>query len=283
VKAKIRISAALLSSSLVAVSFLAAPAVAAEDDPSVLQASNGYHLTGDWNGDGVDTPGLFVPGGQGSTNTYYLRNSNSSGVANITVTFGGGGAVFPIVGDWDGDGDDTIGLVALGSPNRYFLRNSNTSGIADITATYGSGGYPLIGDWDGDGDDTIGVVAFTNPKTYYLRNSNTSGAANITLTYGGDGFPIAGDWDGDGDDTIGLVRYDVNQLADNRWFLRNTNSSGIANVTFDFGYGGLEVVGDWDNSGEDNPGIVYPGQPNWWDLRHSNTTGAAETSFTYGG
>ncbi|WP_143229881.1 hypothetical protein [Actinophytocola xanthii] len=278
-KAKTAVSAAFLSVSMAAVSLLAAPAAGAEGDPSVLQASNGYHLSGDWDGDGVDTPGVFRPG---SPNTYYLRNSNSSGVADITVSFGGGGSVFPIVGDWDGDGDDTIGLVAFGSPNRYFLRNSNTSGVADITVTYGSYGYPLIGDWDGDGDDTIGLVAFGSPNTYYLRNSNTSGAANITLNYGGEGFPIAGDWDADGDDTVGLVRFDANGVVDNRWFLRNTNSSGIADVTFDYGRGGLEVIGDWDNTGDDNPGLVYPGQPNWWDLRNSNTTGPADTSFTYG-
>ncbi|HEX9761503.1 MAG TPA: hypothetical protein VGA97_00250, partial [Acidimicrobiia bacterium] len=34
-------------------------------------------LAGDWNGDGVDSPGVFRGG------TFYLRNSNSTGAANL--------------------------------------------------------------------------------------------------------------------------------------------------------------------------------------------------------
>ena len=41
-------------------------------------------IVGDWNGDGVDTPGVF----RGSTGTFYLRNSNTAGAADITFSFG---------------------------------------------------------------------------------------------------------------------------------------------------------------------------------------------------
>ncbi|MFY9610391.1 MAG: hypothetical protein WAU45_17485 [Blastocatellia bacterium] len=67
-------------------------------------------------------------------------------------TYGGGGTGFtPIVGDWNGDGVDTMGLYDP-AHGAFFLRDSNTGGIADIMFTYGGGGTgftPIVGDWDG--------------------------------------------------------------------------------------------------------------------------------------
>ena len=45
------------------------------------------------------------------TSTFYLRNSNSPGLADLTFIYGPAGAgSMPLVGDWNGDGVDTIGL-----------------------------------------------------------------------------------------------------------------------------------------------------------------------------
>jgi hypothetical protein len=56
---------------------------------------------------GSHTVGLYDPGNA----AFFLRNSNTGGVADITFTFGPAGSGFmPIVGDWNGDGVDTIGL-----------------------------------------------------------------------------------------------------------------------------------------------------------------------------
>ena len=55
-----------------------------------------------------------------------------------------------VVGDWDGDGTDTIGVYRPSNCS-FYLRNSNSSGPTDIIVTYGAAGdVPLVGDWDGD-------------------------------------------------------------------------------------------------------------------------------------
>jgi hypothetical protein len=40
---------------------------------------------GDWDGDGIDTPGIF----RGSNTTVYLRNSNNTGNADESYSWGG--------------------------------------------------------------------------------------------------------------------------------------------------------------------------------------------------
>ena len=80
---------------------------------------------------------------------------NLNGPADETFQFGGPNQS-PIMGDWDGDGDDTVGLVFAAS-RAWFLKNTNANGSADITFTYdpavtpGSSPtrVPIRGDWDG--------------------------------------------------------------------------------------------------------------------------------------
>jgi hypothetical protein len=108
-------------------------------------------LTGDWEGDGDDTVGLFNP----ATGRSFLRNSNSSGqpdAGKFTFSVGVTGLT-PVTGDWDGDGDDTIGLFNL-EPSKFFLRNSNDSGQPDAGKFVFwdidvSPLEPVTGDWNG--------------------------------------------------------------------------------------------------------------------------------------
>jgi len=152
-------------------------------------------ITGDWNGDGVDTAGYWNP----NKSKWYLKNSNSMGDADLSFYFGPVGVGWtPIIGDWDGDGDDTIGYW---NPNKskWYLKNSNSGGAADVVFVFGPVGVgwtPITGDWEGDGDDTIG---FYNPNKskWYLKNSNSGGAANVVFVFGPVGVgwtPITGDW-----------------------------------------------------------------------------------------
>jgi len=239
--------------------------------------------------------------------TWYLRNSLTSGVATNTFRYGIRGDI-PVMGDWNGDGHDTVGVVRTntlpGGQQTYswYLRNSNTPGSATITPfVFGTkrfvspdilGTIPLAGDWNDDGVDTIGVMVYDinpdGPIQWQLRNSNSAGPPDIVITYSrGRDRPIVGDWNGDGVDTIGVVR------GPNSWLLRNSNTSGVAQVAFTYGSGGrfreLPVVGDWNGDGVDTPAVLRnrpatdsQGGYEDWLFRNSNTTGVADGEFIYG-
>ncbi|MCA9893868.1 MAG: S8 family serine peptidase [Anaerolineae bacterium] len=192
-------------------------------------------IAGDWNGDGIDTIGIYRNG------VFYLKNSNSTGYADIRFSFGTTSDI-PVAGDWNNDGVDTIGVYQP-STATWLLRNSNSSGPADITFRYGlANETPVTGDWDGDGIDTIGIFRASD-STWYLRNSNTSGYADQRARYGNPAvdLPVTGDWNGDCVDTIGLYR-----SASATWYLRDRNTSGIADVAFTYGLPNeTPVTGKW--------------------------------------
>ena len=82
----------------------------------------------------------------------------------------------PFVGDFDGDGIDTVGLYRA-STGLVYLRDSLTEGAADHSFALGSpdgatDGVIMAGDWDGDGDDTMAVYRPSMQRVYlYLENS----------------------------------------------------------------------------------------------------------------
>jgi len=198
-------------------------------------------LSGDWDGNGTSTPGLVYI--QNNALVWYLRNSNTTGVADITFSYGNPGDI-PIAGNWDGVGGDTPGVVRSsgmgnGSGLGWYLRNYNSTGVANIAFSYGNEPMaPITGNWDGVGGDTPGAVNSSGPGstlTWYLRNYNSTGVANITFQYGNDPMvPIAGNWDGVGGDTPGAVST-PGPGAVLTWYLRNYNSTGVANITFGYG------------------------------------------------
>jgi hypothetical protein len=221
---------------------------------------------------GTTTIGVYDP----LTRTFYLRNSNTAGLADLTIPYGPPGAT-PVVGDWDGNGSVTLGAYEA-STRTFYLRNSNTAGFADLTIPYGPpGALPIAGDWDGNGTTTIGVYDPLT-RTFYLKNSNTAGFADITIPYGPPGaLPIVGDWNGDGTTTIGV--YDP---ATRTFYLRNSNTAGFADIQVQYGPpGATPVVGDWDGNHSVTIGVYDPASRTFY-LRNSNTAGFADLTISYG-
>ena len=149
-----------------------------------------------------------------TTSTFYLNDSNVGGFASAVFVYGPANAGWvPIVGDWDGNGTDTIGLYNP-TTSTFYLKDSNSSGSADTTFAYGpanSGWTPVVGDWTDSGTATIGLYNPTS-STFYLKNSNSSGSADTTFAYGpaNAGWkPLVGDWNGTGTATDRLVQPDL--------------------------------------------------------------------------
>ncbi len=220
-------------------------------------------VTGDWNGDGQDTPGWFKNGEWGMHDSL----SGTEGVTTL-LSYGAKGDV-PLVGDWDGDGIDTVGVVRDG--NLFILRNEYRKGAKDIVMRYGQrGDVPVAGDWDGNGTDTLGVV---RGNLFILRNEYRRGAKDIVLAYGEDSdAKVTGDWNGDGRDTLGVVR-------GNLWILRSVYRRGANDVRMAYGNASdIKVTGDWDGDGTDTLGVVRSGT---WIVRDEYVRSAADTTFKY--
>jgi hypothetical protein len=100
----------------------------------------------------------------------------------------------PVVGDWDGDGTQTVGVVrpskAAGT-NRILLRNSRGPALSFTYGRYGD--RILVGDWNGNGTWTPGVLR--GGTRWYLKNSFTGSTAMVGLAKQTPGTPVVGDWD----------------------------------------------------------------------------------------
>ena len=180
---------------------------------------------------GAQPPGTASKPAIFHNGTWYLRNSMTTGGANLTFPYGRQGDI-PVMGDWDGNGTDTVGVARVAAGFTFTSlapEGQNSGGVASVTpfefggvrfvAVDQLGTIPVVGDWNGDGVDTIGVVyydfALDGPVRWELRNSNMGGPPDVVMNYGrGRDIPITGDWDGNGTDTPGVVRGTT-------WLLRN--------------------------------------------------------------
>ena len=178
---------------------------------------------GDWDGDGVATPGLY----RRSDGYVYLRNSNSQGNADLEFYFGNPGDI-PIAGDFNGDGKDTVSIYRPSNQTIHVVNQLGSSdaglGAADYSFMFGNpGDVPFVGDFDGNGVDSVGLYRQSTGFVYF-RNSLSTGVADLDFFYGNPGDVIlAGDWDGDGDDTVAVYR-----PSDGRVYVNLQNAPTVA-------------------------------------------------------
>jgi hypothetical protein len=117
-----------------------------------LGAENDIPLAGDFNGDGIDSIGVYHGG-------LWRLDVNGDGKLTThdrTVKFGEKDDI-PIVGDFDGDGIDEIGIYRDGK----WIIDSNHNGAIDaadqVFELGGEGDLPIVGDFNGDGIDEPGT------------------------------------------------------------------------------------------------------------------------------
>lgn len=222
-----------------------------------LARSGDVPVVGDWNGDGIDTVGVY----RRESRRWVVTNDNKQ-VAyrnsdGLTPRFGTGTAT-PVVGDWNGDGIDNFGYVSVikNGPRAGVLRWRLTLGVSrpttDLTVQFGKrGDVPVVGDWDGDGIDTIGAFRPSTGEWLLSDDDRTItqfDAFGATPKFGRRGDrPIVGDWNGDGVDTVGVVRVEDGEA---QWKLTNDLSNPTTEETIIFGDpGDMPLVGRWIKNG----------------------------------
>jgi L,D-transpeptidase catalytic domain len=231
-------------------------------DPATGETTSFYYgdpgdtpFVGDWDCDGVATPGLY----RRSDGYVYLRNSNTQGVADLRFYFGNPGDV-ALAGDWDGDGCDTVSLYRP-SEGRFYVINELGSadqglGAAAYSYVFGNpGDEPFAGDFDGDGLDTFGV---TRNSRVFLSNSHAAGPADVEFDYAtSSDILLAGDWAA-GTDTIAAYRVIAGVFG-----LRHTNTAGVADEEIQYGNThSIPVAGDFGQlPGGDEPPAAPPPYP----------------------
>ena len=182
-------------------------------------------LAGDFDGDGCDTVSIYRPG---EARIYIINKLGSSssglGAAEFSYLFGVVGDK-PFVGDFNGNGTDTVGLHRE-STGLVYYRNTNTQGVADVDFIYGIPGDRFVGgDWTADGTDTPGIFRPADTR-FFLRNANTTGVADEAFFAGESNWlPVAGQF--------GLPRTLLAGLSDQQVPAGSgdTDGSGLAVVT----------------------------------------------------
>jgi len=173
-------------------------------------------IAGNWDGVGGDSVGFYDP----LTQTFHLSNANGAYSEDVTIVASQAGISQdwqPLVGDWNNNGVDTVG-VRNPFTNDWYLNNDTGTwdsphylpapGVVPLSWT------PITGDWDGDGYDTVGLYDPTN-NNWYLNNRtdgswNPDGVDATVIQRPVDvpdsWIPLTGDWNGNDSDAVGFYK-----------------------------------------------------------------------------
>jgi uncharacterized protein YkwD len=140
-------------------------------------------LAGDFNGSGRDSLAIYRPD---QTRVFIINklgeNGKGLGAADYSFLVGNPGDQ-PFVGDFDGDGVDTIGIYRPSS-GWVYLRNSNSAGPAHESFNIGTGwDFVFAGDWDGDGVDTLAAYR-RSTGTVVFAAENSGNTVGYSLAVG---------------------------------------------------------------------------------------------------
>ncbi len=172
-----------------------------------------------------------------------------------------------LVGDWNGDGFDEVGVFTDGVWSLDFNGDGVwDGGVEDLHFQFGwPGATPVVGDWNGDGRAQVGVFANIFGTGIWLLDFNGNGtwedASDKVYLFGWGIFgtePVVGDWNGDGRSKIGVY-------VNGYWFM-DANGNGVfddgipGGLFFLGGWdGSVPLIGDWNGDGKDSAGIYVNG------------------------
>ena len=179
-----------------------------------LPAASGTALMGDWNGDGVRTPGRYTSGNWFVTDAAV---GNPTSWVQFQYFRADTDAATPLTARIDGDRVSDVGFFSNGK----WQWKMSADGSVKQDDFGQAGDIPVVGDWNGDGKDELGVVrdgswilrvtGVTKPpkvtKGGVVTMVPEAHAAVVTFPFGtAADIPVVGDWNGDGVDTPGVIR-----------------------------------------------------------------------------
>jgi hypothetical protein len=236
----------------------------------------------------VGLPVVATAPAQAAVVRWSLHNANAAG--GVEHGFGWPdvpGSCTPVIGDWNGNGTDTVGVVCpVDDVWTWAMQNQHDGSATDAQFRWGSNGcLPTVGDWNGDGTTTPGTVCIDGHGwRWKLSNANHQGGIDVQFGWGSsDGcWPIVGDWDGNGTTTPGLVC----PRADGGWRWLMTNYNASSGEAHDFGWGSTDCfpqIGDWNGDGKDTPGQVCRANAEWrWLMTNYNASSGVAHDFRWG-
>lgn len=206
-------------------------------------------ISGDWDGNGTDTQGLYARYPANNIGVFALSNQfNTFDAVNLPAFpyTDASESWIPVKGDWDGDGDDTIGAYNT-TTGLWSLNNENESNAPEYAFYFGGGAgiVPVTGDWSAQGRDGIGTFNFNTGEWRFSDGIGSQVGLTNSYSFGAPGYyPVPGDWDGNGSDTIGLYKPSTGD-----WILLgvdyNQNNSAFMNFGADPNLKGIS--GKWLN------------------------------------
>jgi len=197
--------------------------------------------------------------------SYFTRRSFTMGTTQASRNCGDA----PVVGDWDGNGTDNVGVARRTTAPTYYLRRP---GRTALSIPFGwRSDQALSGDWNGDGAVDLGARR-PGLMSFVLRGRS---GATYTFPLGRlSDFGVVGDWNGDKRTDVGVWHPSTQVFT-----LRAGNGS---TRTLTFGsLGDRPVAGDWNGDGKAELGVYTPGTGTFTlrTVSRSGTVGTSRVAF----
>jgi hypothetical protein len=174
----------------------------------------------------------------------------------------------PLVGDWNGDGFDDLGVFRADTGTFTLFVNGNLFRV--VTRLDGKvGGTPLVGNWNGLPGDELGLFrGVTGTFVLDIDGDGVSSDPDDRVGARLDGFvggrPLVGDWDDDTDEEVGIYRPVTGSFTlDRDLDLASLDAEDAVIARLAGRVGGLPQVGDWDGDGDDDVGLFFPLTGQW--------------------
>lgn len=202
-------------------------------------SKNGVPVALDWDGNGFLDLAVFKKGRKLMIDSSGNRSWNDRKDTTIIIGNGGDQAV---LGDWNGDGRDDIGVWR--NEDGMFHLDTNGDRVlngADARFAFGvqSGDIAVVGDWNGDGRDDVGY--FRGGNTFVLdsdgdRVFNPALDTQVTVSVPS-ARPAVADYNGDS-------RTDLAVFSGNTFHIDSDNDGSLDTVRT-FRSGQIPVAGNW--------------------------------------